>query len=331
MRNKKNKFNNVLFAIIFLGLFGVFISCKNDKKEKEKIKIGNYEPSKKGISSVQDFRMKPYPNTEEGRLAEYGEKIITETYKYFLNEDGSNINNELACASCHVKAGIQAYGIPFVGLTKLFPTYTGREDKISTLEDRINGCFERSMSGKAIDDESEEMRAIVAYMDHLSQDVTVTGKRIEGQLTPDLAVLPDRAADLDKGAEVFDMHCAVCHMKDGKGMRKPDSDKGYLYPPLQGENTFNDGAGMHRMLTAAKFIKSNMPTGTTYKDPVLTDEEAYDVAAYINSFDRPHKENRDKDYPDLSKKPKDAPFPPYYDESVPAEQYKYGPFNWEYK
>jgi len=48
---------------------------------------------------------------------------------------------------------------------------------------------------------------------------------------------------------------------------------------------------MHRVLTAAQFIKGNMPLGTTADEPLLSDEEAYDVAGYINSFTRPLKLN----------------------------------------
>lgn len=83
---------------------------------------------------------------------------------------------------------------------------------------------------------------------------------------------------------------------------------------------------MSRIITAAKFIKGNMPLGVTYSNPALTDDEAYDVAAYINSHSRPVKANKESDYPDLAKKPKDCPYPPYADD-IPAQQHKYGPFN----
>ena len=69
-----------------------------------------------------------------------------------------------------------------------------------------------------------------------------------------------------------------------------------------------------------------MPLGVTYSNPALTDDEAYDVAAYINSHSRPVKANKESDYPDLAKKPKDCSYPPYADD-IPAQQHKYGPFN----
>ena len=36
---------------------------------------------------------------------------------------------------------------------------------------------------------------------------------------------------------------------------------------------------MNRLLTVAVFIKGNMPLGTTAASPVLSDAQAYDVAA----------------------------------------------------
>lgn len=333
----------LLFIFVIGLVFVGFTSCdegymKRDYKQKDWYKKKHADASDektpetpkkedKGLLAVADFKMKPYPNTEEGKKAEYGEKLVKETYKYFQREDGSNINNQLACASCHINGGTQAYGIPFIGVTKFFPAFMARENEERTIEQRINGCFERSMNGEALDVDSEEMQAMVAYMEHLSQDIKVEGERIKGQMTPDLGELPDRAADLEKGQAVYDLHCMACHMPDGQGMKLPRSDKGYLYPPLWGDDSYNDGAGMHRLLTAAKFIRANMPQGTTHENPLLTVEEAYDVAAYINSLERPVKEGKERDFPDLSKKPKDAPFPPY-DDDISQEQHKYGPYNW---
>jgi thiosulfate dehydrogenase len=109
-------------------------------------------------------------------------------------------------------------------------------------------------------------------------------------------------------------------------MRNPvDHAKGYLFPPLWGPDSFNDGAGMHRLIASASFIRATMPLGTTYDKPVLSVEEAWDVAAYVNSQPRPAKGGLDRDYPDRKRKPVDAPFPPFLD-SFPLEQHRFGPF-----
>jgi thiosulfate dehydrogenase len=255
-------------------------------------------------------------------MAIYGEKLIKNTYDYFY--DGEvKIGNKLACSSCHLNGGTKAFAAPYVGLTNVFPTYIGRENKVESLEERINGCFERSMNGRAIPENSKEMRAIITYIKNISIN-TVNKGRLAGQGFIKMDI-PNRAADLKHGQLVFENKCTSCHGKDGQGLPQT-AGKGYQYPPLWGKDSYNDGAGMARLLTAARFIKANMPLGATYDAPQLKDDEAYDVAAYINSFDRPQKTNKQLDYPNLSKKPKDSPYPPYAD-NVSIEQHKLGPFN----
>jgi thiosulfate dehydrogenase len=67
-----------------------------------------------------------------------------------------------------------------------------------------------------------------------------------------------------------------------------------------------------------------MPFGVTYDAPRLTDEEAWDVAAFVNSQPRPHKD-QSADWKDIAHKPIDFPFGPYAD-AFTEKQHKYGPF-----
>jgi len=126
---------------------------------------------------------------------------------------------------------------------------------------------------------------------------------------------------------VYQANCAACHQPDGQGKRNgvPGDAKGYLYPPLWGPDSFNDGAGMHRLMASAAFVHANMPFGTTYQAPVLSKEDAWDVAAYINSRPRPSRAHLERDYPNRAKKPVDAPFPPFAD-SFPLAQHHLGPY-----
>ena len=135
---------------------------------------------------------------------------------------------------------------------------------------------------------------------------------------------PARAADGNHGAQVFAQTCAPCHGIDGLGHRAA-TGAGYQFPPLWGPDSFNNGAGMSRLLTAAAYAMHNMPIGTTFSDPVLTEEEAYDVAAYFIDRKRPEMANLYKDFPVRLQKPIDTPYGPYADEFSP-EQHKFGPF-----
>jgi thiosulfate dehydrogenase len=134
----------------------------------------------------------------------------------------------------------------------------------------------------------------------------------------------DRAADPARGGEVYRANCAVCHGANGQGVRNADGG-GYSYPPLWGPDSFNTGAGMHRIITAANFIRANMPYGVTHESPLLTEEQAFDVAAFINVQPRPERSGLDRDYPDRRRKPVDAPFPPYADD-FSQEQHTFGPW-----
>ena len=169
------------------------------------------------------------------------------------------------------------------------------------------------------------MEAILAYMEWLSEDIP-EDRKLEFQGFPSIQI-PDFAVDLEKGAALYRVECARCHGENGEGIKNTVPGAGfYLYPPLWGEDSYNDGAGMHRVITAANFIKGNMPFGEASRDnPKLSDEEAYHLAGYINSFSRPEKVNKEKDFPDLKLKPVSTPYGPWAD-NCPAEQHKYGPY-----
>jgi thiosulfate dehydrogenase len=233
--------------------------------------------------------------------------------------------NNLSCQSCHLLAGTQKFALPMIGVYAAFPTYMPRENEVRTIEDRIQGCMERSMNGRAIPPDGREMKAMVSYLQFLSTGLTV-GKAAEGRGTPALPLL-DRAADAAKGRAVFAATCQVCHQADGQGLRrgKPGDAGGYLFPPLWGPDSFNDGAGMHRLIASANYIRANMPMGTNYRAPLLSVEDAWDVAAFVNSQPRPARPRLDLDYPDRSKKPVDAPFPPFAD-GFSLDQHRLGPF-----
>ncbi|MFZ9616181.1 MAG: c-type cytochrome [Fluviibacter sp.] len=269
------------------------------------------------------------PDDEYGKLARYGYELTTRTFAYIgpevKNKKMRYAGNTLACTSCHEQNASKPYAMPWVGVTATFPQYRGREDDLSTVEERVNGCMQRSMAGKPLPLDSREMKAYVTYIHFLSTGIPV-GAKVEGSATfPSKP--PNRRADLAAGEKIYNEQCASCHGTDGLGKRvgvKGDA-QGYIFPPVWGPDSFNDGAGMNRLIMAMRFIKHNMPMGTNHKNPTLTDDQAFDVAAYILSKPRPHKAGLDKDFPARWNKPIDAAFPPYVD-GAPADQHKYGPF-----
>jgi len=262
-----------------------------------------------------------------GDLVKYGHALFTDT----PNEIGPEVSdaakrfagNNLACQNCHLRAGTQPYAMPLIGVWGQFPQYRGREGAVDMLEERINGCTERSMSGRALPLESREMKAFSSYMRWLSTGVP-DGAKLRGAGTLQIKE-PDRAANPAHGAEVYAQACAACHGADGSGQRA-QTGLGYQFPPLWGRDSYNNGAGMSRLLTAAAYALHNMPLGTSFDSPFLTDEQAYDVAGYIVSQKRPEKANLDKDFPIRLQKPIDTPYGPYAD-GFSEEQHRLGPFS----
>jgi thiosulfate dehydrogenase len=269
------------------------------------------------------------PDTGFGRLVRRGRDLITATYAHIGPEVPAVADryagNNLACSNCHLEAGTKKFGLPLFGLYGDYPRYNVRSGEEITIEGRINGCMVRSMNGQALPLDAPQMQAIVAYIKFLSTGVP------PGQQVPGLGAgkMPDltRAAEPSRGEPVYARACATCHELDGAGVRRsiPSVDLGYIMPPLWGPDSFNDGAGMARLITAANFVHFNMPHGTDYLDPQLTAEEAWDVAAFMISRPRPHKAGLEHDYPDFLQKPVDTPYGPYAD-GFSERQHKYGPF-----
>ena len=258
--------------------------------------------------------------------AEYGQRLVRDTARYLGpdHEDSAMrySGTRMACASCHLDSGTRPGTLSLLGSAARYPRESGRDGGLRDLRDRINGCMQRSMNGRPLPRDSIEMIAIEAYIESLGEQFAMMGESRRTAVEPAAFVEPDRAADPVAGQIVYETNCQACHGEDGQGLfATADPADGFLFPPLWGPDSFNNGAGMNRVLTAARFIKARMPFG----QPELTDDEAFDVAAFINSQPRPEKGNLEQDYPDRSKKPIDSPYPPYAD-PFPREQHRFGPF-----
>lgn len=272
-------------------------------------------------SGADTARLTVLDDELESRIR-YGRELIARTAAY-LGPNGSvaHLTNGLNCQNCHLDAGTKPWGNNYGAVWSTYPKVRSRSGKLESVEKRVNDCMERSLNGVALDSMSKEMRAIVAYMEWLGTGIDKDQKP-KGTGIVELAYL-DRAADPKRGHEVFSTKCVSCHGPQGEGMPSPGGAT-YLYPPLWGEHSYNQGAGLYRLSRFAGYVKANMPQGAAYDHPQLTDEEAWDVAAFVNSQPRPVKDLTG-DWPDISKKPIDHPFGPYSD-TFTEKQHKYGPF-----
>lgn len=315
----------VVGFVLFLSYSGVQLPSLSEK-EQPIAKVVAEIPVVKALADAASLWKAPdwatveaEPNADE---IKYGRELVANTSE-FLGPKGKVkvISNGMNCQNCHLQAGTAPLGNNYGAVAATYPKFRARSGTEENIEKRINDCFERSLNGKALEINSKEMKAMKAYINWVGKDVP-KGEVPKGSGIYEVPLL-DRAADPIKGKLVYDNQCASCHQPDGKGMPKPDGT-GYLYPPLWGENSYNHGAGLYRLSRFAGYVKANMPLGATFENPMLSDEEAWDVAAYVNSMERP-KKDLSKDWPDISKKPMDHPFGPYSDEFT-EEQHKFGPF-----
>jgi thiosulfate dehydrogenase len=194
------------------------------------------------------------------------------------------LTNGMDCENCHLDAGTKPWGNNYGAVWSTYPKFRERSGAVETVAKRVNDCFERSLNGQALDTNGREMQAILAYMEWLGSGIKPKQKP-KGSGIVELAYL-DRAADTTNGAAIYMAKCMSCHQGDGQGVLAA-SGTTYQYPPLWGEHSYNIGAGLYRMSRFAGYVKANMPQGATWESPLLTDEEAWDVAAYINSRQRP--------------------------------------------
>lgn len=317
---------SVLVVLVFTVL-GLVINEKpsNRSNSTDSLLVKNYQAPDSNFTHLweapADWRLAQLDKNQRG-LIHYGKDLIANTAEY-LGPNGtvSHISNGMNCQNCHLNAGTKAWGNNYFAVASTYPKFRARSGKLESKEKRINDCFERSLNGKALDSTSKEMRAMVAYMDWIGSDV-------EKKHTPKgtgifKLKLLKRAADPTKGAEVYTKKCQSCHQTNGQGILA-EGGKKFTYPPLWGKNSYNDGAGLYRLSNLAGYVKYNMPLGVTYQNTQLSDEEAWDVAAYINSQIRPHKD-LSQDWPKIADKPFDHPFGPYTD-PFSELQHKYGPF-----
>lgn len=255
----------------------------------------------------------------------YGKDLILNTSKYFGPEGSlSQTSNGMSCTNCHLDAGTRDHGNNYKAVFANYPKFRQRSGAVETLSKRINDCFQRSLNGDVLPENSPEILAMIAYINSVGKDVSKNTTPKESGIKK--LKLLTRSAAPEKGKPIYEKNCVQCHGINGEGeIAKDRSEPYFIYPPLWGKNSYNTSAGLNRIQKLSGFIYDNMPYDTaSHEKPVLSEEEAWDVAAYIISKSRPQK-FFSEDWPNLKTKPVDYAFGPFAD-SFSEKQHKYGPF-----
>lgn len=215
------------------------------------------------------------PDDDYGKVIRLGQQVFMETGKYASRYVGNN----LTCANCHLDAGRKADSAPLWASFIHYPAFRKKTGQVDTLASRIQGCFQYSMNGKTPPADDEIITALQTYAFWLAKGAPV-GTPVPGSGYPKLKK-PAQPADYTRGEKVYAQNCALCHGADGLGQRAGNTQ---VFPPLWGPKSFNWGAGMHQLANASGFIQANMPLG---KGGTLSEQDAWDVAAFMNSHERP--------------------------------------------
>ena len=303
----------------------------------------------------------PDPATMSSSAAR-GKELLHSTYKYLGAESGNLaangrpfVGNKLACVNCHMADGTQPNASPWVVVAKKYAPpgiFNARSNIFLDIPNRVNTCMERSLAGEMIPRDSQWMKDIVAYMDFLATGLQpgYTFKQVKGQEFPAVALLA-RAADPERGKDIFRDRCATCHQNNGQGVWL-DDQKRYLIPAVWGNDSFGLMSGLGRLATAATMVWGTMPRDKVNVMDVTTrmsQEDAWDVSAYLLSNNHPFGERYVKDWtgvgpdgmPNWLRKPASASYdftmprvandgtaiddpdkPPMF----PHEQHLFGPF-----
>ncbi|MFA6915865.1 MAG: c-type cytochrome [Parachlamydiales bacterium] len=227
-----------------------------------------------------DGKKYPFNLMDPGQSPENIRAQVVQGYKIFTDTPTNApefVGNGLTCNNCHFVGGNTLGGlnggISLVGVTSTYPRYIKRFDREITIEERIQSCFLRSLNGKAPPVDSTVMQTVVAYLKWISSEADPLP--IKPWLG--LKALPEGIkGNKVQGATDYWNKCASCHRPDGQGTTG--------VPAVWGDQSFNDSAGMHSVPTMASFIKANMPHG----NPILTDQQAMNIAEFISEKLRPH-------------------------------------------
>ena len=191
----------------------------------------------------------------------------------------------------------------------------GPDGRPVTLEDRIARCFTHSLAGKAPDPSSPEAKALVTYIDWLSEGIP-PGPLPEGLRSNAIAsqnIVPIGQLNAERGRQKYDQYCAGCHGLDGQGYREARTPLPYDYvPPVWGPRSYDDAAGFARVYTLAGFVRHAMPGN---QPGSITDLEAQEIAAFVDGQPRPA-------FPDKAAWDGALPFDAVYD----TKQYPKNPF-----
>jgi len=306
---------------------------------KEEAMLWMEENNKRPVQPFTSPTEADIPEGEKGVRIRHAIDLMTRTSEFMgknaVNPEKRFSANNLNCTHCHSKGdaglpGTQKGSLPWVNVINDYPKFDPKSMRIISLEERIIGMYGRG--AVTLTPEMEEMQIIMEYMRWLNKEAK-PGYAMKG--TGIQHIYYDQAANGETGKKLYETKCIACHGPEGLGIKHLEFSEGmgYIYPPVAGEDTYDDGGHVYMIPTLASMIYTNMPYGIAKPGkPDLTVEEAYDIAAYINhNLKRRHNPNRSKSYPEPYFRPDAFVIPEHFDnDEAKYLKAKFGPYKKPY-
>ena len=251
----------LLSSLLTLASLGAGLGCSHTAPSTSAASQPEKQTSPYSVAAM--------PPGEKGSLVHLGREIFDHTPQMA----GQYVGAKVSCGDCHIKGGTAGYSAPMIDLAGIFPMFNKRAGHEIDLQERIQECFTRSENGKPLPRDTEEMKALTAYIDWLSRD-GIKGKPYKER---GFVKVADLEGNPTRGQQVYASQCAGCHGTDGAGVPP-------ILPPVWGPNSYNDGAGMNNPKKMTGFLMHNMPQNHPGS---LTQQQAWDVSAYVHSMPRP--------------------------------------------
>lgn len=262
---------SALLASFALASIAVACTAAISKLDAEELDGG----SSKVSNLAPDTQSIPIPDGPMGDVIRLGRDLVSDTVNHPLTKP--YVRNSLNCTSCHLENGTHPKAATFIGVATAYPAWSPREQRAITLEDRVLNCFMRSCNGIRPPLGSRPSVAITAYITWLSTDqpIQMNAAKPLGPYAVDAIKIDANSKNIERGQVLYADRCASCHGDDGSG----DGES----PPVWGDMSFNDGAGLSGDVKLASWLKVSMPLD----EADLTDQESLDIASYVNAQPRP--------------------------------------------
>lgn len=196
------------------------------------------------------------------------------------------------CTSCHLNGGTKEYAAHLADAAVSYPGVYSANNIVYTNRMRIARCYAHSINEILYGANSEVYKLITLYMAWLAEKNEIPiGTNRKSRGIHNVRGTAARHASIIAGQNSYKKHCQECHGPAGYGTDKYDDDPNFSPPPINGSEAFVYTATLSYSDRFASFILNNMPPGATHEQPLITAQEALDIAEFIRVQTRPSAPN----------------------------------------